>query len=217
MNPKETIRVLAVDDELLVLEMIEGRLNNSRYSVIGRALDGNRAVEMARDLQPDVILMDIEMPEMNGIMATQKITEQYPTPVVMLTAYPQPEIVREASDAGAGAFLTKPATFPEIDRAIIIAMARFEDMQLLRTLNSELTESNRKLQKALDEVETLNGLLPICASCKKIRDDKGYWNQIESYIESHSEARFSHGLCPDCAEKLYGKETWYKKNKKKYP
>lgn len=67
-------------------------------------------------------------------------------------------------------------------------------------------ERNRvisELQDALSKVKTLSGLLPICASCKKIRDDKGYWNQIESYISNHSEAEFSHGLCPDCARKLF--------------
>lgn len=61
------------------------------------------------------------------------------------------------------------------------------------------------LQQALSEVKVLSGLLPICASCKKIRDDKGYWNQIESYIQNHSEAQFSHGLCPECASKIYPK------------
>ena len=60
-----------------------------------------------------------------------------------------------------------------------------------------------ELQKALSEVKTLSGLLPICASCKKIRDDQGYWNQIECYIREHSEAEFSHSICPDCAKQLY--------------
>jgi PAS domain-containing protein len=60
-----------------------------------------------------------------------------------------------------------------------------------------------KLQEALDNIKTLKGFLPICASCKKIRDDKGYWNQIESYIRDHSEAEFSHGICPECAKKYY--------------
>ncbi len=60
-----------------------------------------------------------------------------------------------------------------------------------------------KLREAVSKVKTLSGFLPICASCKKIRDDKGYWNQIESYIREHSEAEFSHSICPDCAEKLY--------------
>ncbi len=66
------------------------------------------------------------------------------------------------------------------------------------------------LDEANDELKTLAGLLPICASCKKIRDDKGYWNQIESYISTHSDAKFSHGLCPECSEKLYGTEDWFK-------
>ena len=61
----------------------------------------------------------------------------------------------------------------------------------------------QKLQAALSEVKTLRGIIPICASCKKVRDDKGYWNQIESYVRDHSEAAFSHGICPECAKKLY--------------
>ena len=60
-----------------------------------------------------------------------------------------------------------------------------------------------ELKKALEEIKTLSGFLPICASCKKIRDDQGYWKQIESYISDHSEAEFSHGICPECAQKLY--------------
>jgi len=65
------------------------------------------------------------------------------------------------------------------------------------------------------ENESLKGMLPICAQCKKIRDDKGYWNQIESYIEKHSDAAFSHSLCPECSDELYGNETWYIKMKKR--
>ncbi len=72
-----------------------------------------------------------------------------------------------------------------------------------------------QLQQALEDVKTLSGLLPICARCKKIRDDSGYWNNIESYIEAHSEAAFSHGLCPDCAEAMYGDQEWYIRHKNK--
>ncbi len=70
-----------------------------------------------------------------------------------------------------------------------------------------------ELQKALSEVKTLKGFIPICSSCKKIRDDKGYWNQIESYIREHSEAEFSHGICPECSDTLYGDQEWYIKMK----
>lgn len=70
-----------------------------------------------------------------------------------------------------------------------------------------------KLESSLDEVKKLSGMLPICSSCKKVRDDTGYWNQIENYISSHSDAQFSHSICPHCAEKLYGNEDWYNKKK----
>ena len=65
------------------------------------------------------------------------------------------------------------------------------------------------------EIETLRGIIPICSKCKKVRDDKGYWNQIESYIEKHSEAFFSHGICPECLDNLYGDKDWYTKLEKR--
>ncbi len=80
---------------------------------------------------------------------------------------------------------------------------------LLRKSNNELIAHKEKLEKALSEIKTLAGMIPICSSCKKIRDDKGYWNQIETYIKERSEVEFSHGICPECSDKLYGKEDWY--------
>ncbi len=76
-------------------------------------------------------------------------------------------------------------------------------LQRRRSADADRKNSIRELREALDRVKKLSGLLPICASCKKIRDDKGYWNQIESYIKTHSDAEFSHGICPECASKLY--------------
>ncbi len=88
------------------------------------------------------------------------------------------------------------------------------------TLRKEAELENQRLlnelEKALKEVKVLNGLIPICSKCKKIRDDKGYWNHLESYFEEHSDAAFSHGMCPECNEDLYGNHDWYiemKKNK----
>lgn len=85
--------------------------------------------------------------------------------------------------------------------------------------NNKRTEQDReklisKLQDAVAKIKTLSGLVPICANCKKIRDDNGYWNQIESYIQKHSEASFSHSMCPECSEKFYGKQDWYVNMKK---
>ncbi len=76
-------------------------------------------------------------------------------------------------------------------------------------MEKEREELILKLQEAIIKIKTLKGMLPICSKCKKIRDDKGYWNRIEAYIEKHSGASFSHGMCPDCSDELYGKEDWY--------
>jgi len=72
-----------------------------------------------------------------------------------------------------------------------------------------------KLQKSIEEINSLRGILPICSMCKNIRNDEGYYEQIESYIQKHSEAVFSHGLCPECSDELYGDKDWYVKMKKK--
>jgi len=79
----------------------------------------------------------------------------------------------------------------------------FRDISLRRQSEKEKDSLIAELKEAMSKVKMLSGLLPICASCKKIRDDKGYWNQIEAYIRKHSEVEFSHGICPDCAKKLY--------------
>lgn len=204
------VRVLIAEDDFLVSRMIRGMLEETGYSVIGEAMNGTEAVEMACKLLPDVILMDIEMPEMDGLTATRHLLLQSPLPVVVLTAYESPELVEQASAAGVGAYLIKPPKAGEIERAITIAMGRFNDIMELRRLNVELETHNaerekliRELQTALTNVKTLQKLLPICASCKKIRDDEGYWQEVEIYFHRHSDTEFSHGICPACARKLY--------------
>jgi hypothetical protein len=105
--------------------------------------------------------------------------------------------------------------FEALSAGIGVALMRINDEELLNSKTMELKESNKKLRAALKNVKKLSGLLPICAHCKKIRDDKGYWSQIELYIQNHSEANFSHGICPDCAEKFYP-EYIEKKKKRNY-
>ncbi|HEY84284.1 MAG TPA: response regulator, partial [Chloroflexi bacterium] len=159
MTQSHTIRVLIVEDDFLVGETVRGVLEDFGYQIIGRAMNGIQATEMTQALRPDVILMDLQMPDMDGIEATRRIQKSSPTPVVALTAYDTPELVEEASKAGVGAYLLKPPNGKELERAITIALARFDDMVELRRLNAEL-------QDALEQVQTLSGLLPICSSCK---------------------------------------------------
>jgi PAS domain S-box-containing protein len=82
-------------------------------------------------------------------------------------------------------------------------MASFIDITKRKEIEADREKLIDKLQDALKKIKTLRGIIPICASCKKIRDDQGYWNKLESYIKEHSEADFSHGICPECIEKLY--------------
>jgi len=210
MSNQRDVRALIAEDNFLIGEMIKGLLEEIGYTVVGEAADGLEAVEMTQSLQPDVVLMEMKMPDMDGLEAARLIFERCPTPVVVLITYETPELVEGASAAGVGAYLDKPPTAREMERAIAIAMARFDDLMELRRLNADLQTGNEarerlilELQNALAQVKTLSGLLPICSSCKKIRDDQGYWNQLEVYIQDHSEAVFSHSLCPDCAKKLY--------------
>lgn len=87
--------------------------------------------------------------------------------------------------------------------AFLLESSRFRFSRMLILKNEELSREKKQLEEALKRIKTLSGLIPICASCKKIRDDKGYWNRLEAYLSRHSEAQFSHGICPQCAERLY--------------
>ncbi|MFA6542326.1 MAG: response regulator [Bacteroidota bacterium] len=191
MELSKKIRVLIADDESLISDVIQQRLEESGYAVAGRAGNGQQAVELAQSVKPDIILMDIRMPVMDGLEATKEILEKSPAPVILLTAHDDRRFIDEASAAGAAGYLVKPSSTREIDRAITIGLARFKDMMELRRLNAEL-------QAALENVRTLSGLLPICAWCKKIRTDEGYWQTVETFISNLSGAKFSHSICPDC-------------------
>jgi len=203
LTSKKKIKVLVVEDDFLVSIMVQRMVEEIGYEVVANANNGVEAVERTKEINPDVVLMDIKMSDMDGIEAARKIQEEIPTPVVMLTAHETPELLEQASDAGVGAYLVKPVHVRELENAITISKARFQDMIKLREVNLELEQRNQELEKAITHIKTLSGLLPICASCKKIRDDSGYWHQVESYVQDHSDAEFSHGLCPDCVKNYY--------------
>ncbi len=192
----EKIRVLLAEDDALVATVIERELEKTSAVVIGKANDGRQAVEFTKILRPDIVLMDIEMPEMNGLEAAREIQRICPTPVIVLTVYAGQKLFHQAAVAGVCAYLLKPPRAQELERTMIIAQARFADLLELARLNTELAD-------AITRVKTLSGLLPICANCKRIRDEAGHWQPLEYYIQAHSEANFSHGICPECRLKHY--------------
>lgn len=189
-------RVLVAEDEAMIAALTRMELQAANFTVVGTAPDGRQAVDLTRELRPDVVLMDIAMPELDGIAATAIIQAECPTPVVIVSAHTDAQLVAQATAAGVGAYVVKPPRAEELARAITIAISRHADLMELRRLNTQL-------QGALAETKTLSGLLPICCGCKKIRDDSGYWNEVEAYISKRTDANFSHSYCPKCLQRYF--------------
>ena len=154
----------------------------------------------------DLILMDILMPEQDGVETCRQIkrcAHLQDVPVIMVTAKNDLSNLKEAFAAGAMDYISKPVNSVELLARVSSALLLKQEMDRRKNRELELRRSNDELQKALKEVKVLRGLIPICASCKKVRNDGGFWQQLEEYLGEHSEAEFSHGLCQPCIKKLY--------------
>jgi PleD family two-component response regulator len=193
----EKQKILIVDDTPANIQILHETLKEE-YDVYF-ALNGKDALRNAQTVIPDLVLLDIMMPEMDGYEVCGALKENSllkDIPVIFITALDQADHETKGLELGAVDYVTKPFN-PGIVRL------RIHNQLDLKRHRDALALRNTELQAALAKVRTLSGLLPICASCKKIRDDKGYWNQIEAYISDHSEAEFSHSVCPECMNKLY--------------
>lgn len=161
---------------------------------------------MPSDTTVDLILMDVLMPDIDGVTACQHIKKQphlRDIPIIMVTAKNDLDNLKEAFSAGAMDYINKPVKSVELLARVSSALTLKKETDCRKAREAELLRTNEELQRALREVKVLRGLIPICASCKKIRNDGGFWQQLEEYIGEHSEAEFSHGLCQPCLKKLY--------------
>ena len=153
-RPTTELRVLVAEDEALIrLDLVE-LLTDEGYSVIAEAGDGEEAVELARKHQPDLVVMDVKMPKMDGISAAAIIAEERIAPVVMLTAFSQRELVERARDAGAMAYVVKPFDASDVVPAIEIAMARFAEIRAVEAEVADL-EERFESRKAVDQAKGL--------------------------------------------------------------
>jgi two-component system, sensor histidine kinase and response regulator len=149
MSERKDIRILVAEDDFLVSQEIIRALKILGYQKIELASNGEKAVEMAETKKPDIILMDIEMPRMNGIEAARRIKLKMSIPIVILTAHESSDYIEQAVQSGVGAYLTKPARPEEIERAFAIAMARHQDILLRERLIRELEENKKQLNEAI--------------------------------------------------------------------
>lgn len=318
-------RILVVDDEVVISMQVEERLKSMGYNVVGRASSGREAVEKARDLIPDLVLMDIVMPgSMDGIEASRTIKKDLDIPIIFLTAFADDVNIMRAKVTEPFGYIVKPFEDREVKAAIEVALYNKNvssklrrSEQKYRTImetasdpilifdveNMDVLEVNKKavelfgidyyqfigtnvlhlfpdgkvkegknvltklvkdketifgnifilngageeipvevsacvanlndraiviatlrdvtkrklddwerkileeLRRSLEKAKRLSGIIPICASCKKIRDKGGRWVQLEAYIQENSEADFSHGVCPDCKGSFFADDN----------
>ena len=151
----ERTRVIIADDESLIRMDLREMLTNQGYLVIGEAGDGRSALNLARELRPDIVIMDIKMPDLDGIEAAKALTQERLAPVLLLSAYSQQELIQRASQAGVAGYLVKPFRENDLAPAIEVALARFSEF---RTMEREVGD----LQEALETrkaVERAKGIL----------------------------------------------------------
>ncbi len=192
------MKILLVDDLPENLNALAVALESEGFT-LATASSGEEALQMAESLLPDLILLDIRMSGMDGFETCRQLKKSdltHDIPVVFLTVSKETEDIDQGFLCGGVDYISKPFRQEEV-------CARVRTHLHLRALMKRQEDLILELQQALAQVKTLSGLLPICASCKNIRDDKGYWNQLEVYIRDRSEADFTHSICPDCVKKLY--------------
>lgn len=196
------LRILVAEDDPTSEAFLTGTLRAWGHEVIVVG-DGVSALEMLEsENPPEVAILDWMMPEPSGpevcrkVRATDRLKHLY---LIILTARDSSDAIAEALNAGADDFVSKPFEPKELKARLAVG-------ERILSLQSELAGRVEELQTALDQVTQLQGLLPICSYCSKVRDDGDYWQGVERYLERHADVRFSHSICPDCFDSVAMKE-----------
>ena len=192
------MRALIIEDDPMTLRILTEMLQRWGYDV-EIAEDGNKGWNILKEPDcPQLVITDWMMPGMDGPEVCRRVREERKGSyiyIIILTAKNRKEDIVGGFEAGADDYATKPFNMNEL-------RARVRVGERTIRLQNDLENNIKQLQEALDNVKQLQGLLPICSYCKRIRDDSNYWTQVESYITDHSDAQFSHSICPECFEKI---------------
>jgi sigma-B regulation protein RsbU (phosphoserine phosphatase) len=188
------MRILIAEDDPVSRLVLTTNLGNWGHEVV-TAVNGLEAWRASQEEDaPRLVILDWMMPEMEGPEVCRRIRElpaTIPPYIILLTARQGTKEVVEGMQAGADDYLTKPYHRDELRVRVEVGVRMIE-------LQQKLADQIGELREALDQVKRLQGIIPICGYCKKVRDDSDYWQNVESYIATHSEAEFSHGVCPSC-------------------
>jgi phosphoserine phosphatase RsbU/P len=188
------MKILIAEDDPISRRLLQVTLTKWSYEVVV-ASDGIEAWELLQqDDAPKLAILDWMMPGMDGPTICSKVRERpgsEATYLILLTAKSTKEDVVEGLSSGADDFISKPFDRDELQARLQVGLR-------ILGLQQKLGDRVKELEESLLRIKQLQGLLPICAWCKKIRNDQNYWQRVEDYISDYTDARFSHGICPDC-------------------
>jgi len=192
------VRILIADDDFTSRVILAELLKRSGHQVV-EAADGAQAwEEMRKPDAPSLAILDWMMPGMEGLEVVRRVravqSSQPPYLIIVTVKDAKADLVA-GLDSGANDYLVKPFDAREL-------RARIEVGRRMLEMQEQLAAQVQELRRALEQIKTLHGILPICMYCKKIRDSEGFWNRLEVYVSQHSDAEFSHGICPDCEKQL---------------
>ena len=215
MKEFSEMKLLVIDDDIVSRNLMTAVLTKAGFENIRTAYCAQDGLEVVAQEKPDLILLDYLLPDMDGFVLCKKFKHDQATmdiPVFIITGadVDYDTTMEDAFETGASEYFTKPVRLadflPRLRTALkskkLIDQVR-QEIELRKKAEQDQTTLIDELRQAIERIKTLKGLLPICSSCKKIRNDEGYWQSVERYIREHSEAQFTHGICPACAEKLY--------------
>lgn len=205
--------ILIVDDSRDEQTLLSTRLHAAGYEALMIADSAEAVLEMLSQNSAgqrmegiDLILMDILLPGVDGLEACRRIkaTEWLQDiPIIVITVKTDEQALLAAFAAGAMDYIRKPVNPAELVARVSSALALKKERDTRKAREQELLMRTQELEQALREVKVLHGLIPICAKCKKVRTDNGDWQYLEEYIQTHSEAEFSHGICQVCMKEVY--------------
>lgn len=190
-------RILIVDDNKELCDSLKDFFEDDEF-IVETVNNGKDAIDLLQNNRYDIALVDFKLPDISGTELINNMVSVSPSiEFVLITAYATLDSAIDAvKQEHVISYELKPL---DMDHLLSV----LNQVTKRRKAEEKTKKLIQQLQDALAKVKLLSGLIPICTSCKKIRNDKGFWEQVESYISAHSEADFTHGVCPDCAKRLY--------------
>ena len=188
------LRVVVADDDRVSAEILARTLRKWEFSPVVTTNGAEAWDKLREGSGPTLAILDWMMPEMDGPEVCRRVRSEMPVAnmyLILVTAREGRADLVVGLDAGADDYVVKPFDPEELRARVAVSMR-------ILSLQERLAERVSELQAALSNVKQLSGLLPICSYCKRIRGDDQYWQQVEGYIAAHSDAQFSHGICPTC-------------------